>query len=480
MISHRHQQLYKVIKHNKPISIVEVGTYNGINALHLITWASKYAPEGTVIKYYGFDLFEDGTPELDEAEFNAKERVAMCQVEYTLNTYRERNQVNFDFELYKGNTKETLAVDGPWKDADFAFIDGGHSVETIASDYENLKGCKVIAFDDFYIKNDDGCPDIEKVGCNSLLKSLGSHVILPLRDKVKGGGYVAMALTPIHSSPFPVQFEVKTKNCVDNSEILNNIEYATRIERKWTPTCKQHTAKGIIVAAGPSYLEDIDEIRELSNTPGNYVFCVKTNYKSLLEHNVNIHGVVLLDPRGHVKDFLDPIKDDIYYYVATMCHPSTTSLFDDVKNAYFWNALVGAGEQEYIGKLIVEEKRNVASTMIVGGSTAAMRALFVAYTMGFRSFILYGYDSCFWTPQNMEHVDAMGQPYFWNVAVNGKKYLTSLQLYSQAQEFAKLLEGLSTANTFDIEVRGRGIIKDTYDCMPRRIKTFEDFINAGN
>lgn len=480
MISTRHQQLYKVIKYNKPTSIVEVGTFNGINALHLITWACKFSPNET-IKYYGFDVFEDGSKELDEAEFNAKERVALCQVEYTLRSFRDREGLNFEFELIKGNTRETLQLDGPWKNADFAFIDGGHSIDTILSDYANLQNCKVIALDDYYTPDKEGkCPDTNKVGCNQLLKGMPNFVVLPVVNNVINGGHVSIALMPMSASPYPVQFEVKTKNCVDNSEILNNIDHATRIDRKWLPICKMHNKKCVIVAAGPSYLENIDEIRDLSNNPDYAVFCVKSNYKSMLAHNINIHGVVLLDPRNHVQHFLEPIRDDIYYYIATMCHPSTSELFNEAKNAYFWHALVGAGEQEYIGKLITEEKRNVATNLIVGGSTATMRAIFVAYMLGFRSFIMYGVDSCFWEPQNMAHVDNMGQPYFWNVSVGGNRYLTSLQLYSQAQEFGKLLEGLATTNTFDIEVRGRGIIKDIYDASTKLTLSFEDFVNAGN
>ena len=49
--------------------------------------------------------------------------------------------------LVRGNTRETLKPIS----ADFVYIDGGHSIETIQGDYDALKSSPVIVFDDFYI-----------------------------------------------------------------------------------------------------------------------------------------------------------------------------------------------------------------------------------------------------------------------------------------------------------------------------------------
>ena len=476
----RLHQIYKVIKFNKPVTIVEVGTYNGLSAIHLITWACKYAPEGSVVKYYGFDLFEDSTKENDEYEYNAKhEHASMAQVRYTIEKYRADNRLNFEFELIKGNSRDTVTQDGPWKNADLAFIDGGHSIETITSDYEALKACKVIVFDDYYIPDADGkCPDVAKVGCNFLSKLVPSAAILPVCDPVAGGGLVQLVVSPIQANPYPVQFEVKTKNCVDDSVICDNIRHSTSNGTRFVPVCKQHNKNALIVSAGPSYRDDLEEIKSLSHTDDHYVFCVKSNYKALLEAGVKLHACVLLDPRDHVKNFLDPILDDVFYYIATMCHPTTVDLFSKAKNVFLWHALVGAGEDKLIKELIEVEKRNISNEMIRGGSTAAMRAMFIAHVLGFRSMTLYGFDSCFWEPQNMAHKDSLGQPYFWNVTVNGKPFLTSLQMYSQAQEFGKLLEGLNQVRSFDIDVKGRGIVKHIFDSNPIKGLSFESFVNA--
>jgi hypothetical protein len=51
---------------------------------------------------------------------------------------------NFTFELIEGYTTDTLK---PTK-VDWAYIDGGHSYETVKWDHQQLKECDVIVFDD--------------------------------------------------------------------------------------------------------------------------------------------------------------------------------------------------------------------------------------------------------------------------------------------------------------------------------------------
>ena len=104
------------------------------------------------------------------------------------------------FALYKGDSKDTLLAftdeyAGPL--IDMAFIDGGHSIETIDSDWSlvlkvmNPKG--FVVFDDYYV---GGPIDTTKYGCNELVSEL-PHVLLPDKDPVVQGGLVQMALVEI-------------------------------------------------------------------------------------------------------------------------------------------------------------------------------------------------------------------------------------------------------------------------------------------
>lgn len=59
----------------------------------------------------------------------------------------------FDFDLVKGDTKKTLTEQ---KDFDIAYLDGGHSFETVKHDYNMCKQLPVVVFDDYFTKDEGG------------------------------------------------------------------------------------------------------------------------------------------------------------------------------------------------------------------------------------------------------------------------------------------------------------------------------------
>lgn len=170
----RYEQLHQAVRLKQPKAILEVGTWNGDRATAMLNLCPT-------AKYYGFDLFEDATPETDAAEFNVKRH------HYRLHVLDKLT--GFDVQLYKGNTRETLAAFN--EPVDFVWIDGGHSVETIRSDWENVKRVLMpdawVFFDDYFT----GPIDTTRLGCNSVVEGL-RHELLPIKDPVVGGGWTQM------------------------------------------------------------------------------------------------------------------------------------------------------------------------------------------------------------------------------------------------------------------------------------------------
>lgn len=170
----RYEQLLNAVREKQPTAILEVGTWNGVRAQQMLS----LAPDA---KYYGFDLFEDATPATDKEEMNVKAHYYRDMVLDRL--------TGFQAYLYKGNTRETLANFN--EPVDFVWLDGGHSVETIKSDWENIKRCLMpgawVFFDDYYT----GPIDTTRFGCNEIIKDL-KHEVLPHKDPVAGGGNVQM------------------------------------------------------------------------------------------------------------------------------------------------------------------------------------------------------------------------------------------------------------------------------------------------
>lgn len=170
----RYQRIHEAVREKQPKCIVEIGTWNGVRAQNMLRLASDAI-------YYGFDLFEDATRETDRVEFNVKPHYFIEDVEQRLTGYKAF--------LIKGNTRETLPTFKPEIPVDFVWLDGGHSVETIRSDWEHIRPHLApdawVFFDDYYA----GPIDTTKIGCNSIVAGL-KHEVLPDVDPVAGGGTV--------------------------------------------------------------------------------------------------------------------------------------------------------------------------------------------------------------------------------------------------------------------------------------------------
>lgn len=150
----RYFKLLDLVREKNPKHIVEIGTWNGKRASEMMAVSNAY--------YTGFDLFEDATKESDAEEMNVKEHTELVEVAKTI----EMTGLN-RFCLIRGNTRETLPKwieSKEFEPFDFAFIDGGHSEETIRSDYENIRKAispgGTIVLDDYYV------PELEGFGCN--------------------------------------------------------------------------------------------------------------------------------------------------------------------------------------------------------------------------------------------------------------------------------------------------------------------------
>lgn len=155
----RYTQLIDLAHRLNPEVILEVGTHVGKRARHLAAACKMY---------YGFDLWD----EADEEEMNGKGSPSLETALLKLQGYR--------FELIRGNTRKTLPEFlKRGVRVDLAFIDGGHSIETIRSDYANvrqmMKPGGVIIFDDYYKPE-------RSYGCNAVVIDI-QHKVLPESDK---------------------------------------------------------------------------------------------------------------------------------------------------------------------------------------------------------------------------------------------------------------------------------------------------------
>lgn len=139
--------------------IVEIGTCKGERAELMIRAALRHAKPSEV-SYFGFDLF---APPPDE-EFSAraqpwsKDKVAERLAQFGVNVV----------VLTQGDSRRTLPCQNI-EDIDLAFVDGGHSDETVRADFSNVlplmrRGAPIM-LDDYWNYPGGG-------GCNALVDGL--------------------------------------------------------------------------------------------------------------------------------------------------------------------------------------------------------------------------------------------------------------------------------------------------------------------
>ena len=113
-----HRYLTDFIRVNRCRRILEIGVYDGDNAVDMIKAASEVSPRNEV-EYYGFDYFSN---------------YSVAQISNKL------KQTGCKYRLFEGDTVETLPQaieDLPLMD--LVFIDGGKSYDEAQSDWENSR-----------------------------------------------------------------------------------------------------------------------------------------------------------------------------------------------------------------------------------------------------------------------------------------------------------------------------------------------------
>jgi hypothetical protein len=154
----RYENLAREIASARARRLIEIGTCKGDRAELMIRAALEFA-KPKEIAYYGFDLF--AAP--PEAEFSARSQP------WDIEKVRNRlAPLGANIILTEGDSTKTVPLRNV-DEVDLAFIDGGHSDETVNADFWNVlplmrRGAPIL-LDDYWNYPGGG-------GCNRLVDSL--------------------------------------------------------------------------------------------------------------------------------------------------------------------------------------------------------------------------------------------------------------------------------------------------------------------
>lgn len=212
------------------------------------------------------------------------------------------------------------------------------------------------------------------------------------------------------------------------------------------PAVCSHDGYFVVAASGPSLPKFVEEIRE-EQKKGRPICAINGAHDFLVENGITPNLFVSVDPRTTILDNVKHRQADCIYLLASRCNPA---LFDHLKDykVMLWHAWSDEPECDvwkgHFG--------------IAGGTTSGLRAMNVAYILGFRKFILYGMDSCLDKDKDTKRFsgEKVG-PRGWvtDVIVGGRRFWCNGAMAQQASEFQMLYRYMPDLT---IEAKGDGLL----------------------
>ena len=233
-------------------------------------------------------------------------------------------------------------------------------------------------------------------------------------------------------------------------------------ENKFIQKCKTHNEHGIIISGGPNI--DYDELKDtIKKYPNALTICVKHAYPGLIKNGIKPNACILLDPRSiegesthgiKRKDLLKNPDADTKFLVASMTDPSVTNyLIENKADIWGWHAFTESLRDDDDRKHAIKNNQvkiredvglPVGATLITGGTCAAMRAIGMLHTMGFRNLHLFGFESSLkedptddMKKETTGADDEPKRPKYFQVSVDNKAYWTTGELLAMAQDCEK-------------------------------------------
>ena len=462
----RYKKLAGLVRHysadKSSFTVVETGTWNGGRAIEMALAAFDAVD---TVHYRGFDLFEEATDETVKLELNIKphnyteaggKRLADFAVKM-----KEAGKT-FTYRLYAGNTNETMA-NARFDDVDFAYIDGGHSYDTVKNDYGYLEEVPVVVFDDFYSHDDKEFLDNPEY--NGIIRTFDeiksrNKVVLPSQDKTAFGGNVHLAVVThkdektVPKDLLRIPIIVKPKDCMPEDHIKDNIRYnVPKIKNfEWVQNYKA-TNDHVIIVSGGTF--DVKEIKRIQKKTKGKIWCVKHAYPRLLEAGIKPYACVILDPRsiegtsthGIVRtELFSNIDPSTLFVIASMTDISVVDyIMGQTDNVLGFHAFTdGLRDMSVTDKIVIDPSLPIppGTSLVSGGTAAATRTLGLLETLGHRNIHLFGFDCSVpdsKADDDKDSKDEAGNPKYMHVEINDNKYWTTGELLALAQDLEKML-----------------------------------------
>jgi hypothetical protein len=249
-------------------------------------------------------------------------------------------------------------------------------------------------------------------------------------------------------------FEIEQFCNTEDAKVEANIKYAVSKGFPWLALKDAHERTAVICGGAPSLKNTWRDIWSCTDFD---VFACNNTARFLEERGIDVAYHVVVDARPEIVEFIQPTAPRKGYLLGSMCDVGVFLAVNSGAVTVFHPKVKGVVE------LIENDPR--AKCIVGGGSTVCLKAIAIAYIMGYRKFHLFGMDSSYSGdehhayPQSLNNDDPIVE-----VQVDDQYFKTSPWMVAQADEFDDLVcELLTLGCTFDIS--GDGLIP--YICRDR-------------
>lgn len=226
--------------------------------------------------------------------------------------------------------------------------------------------------------------------------------------------------------------EFISKCNTSRDDVVKNIRYnlasGARILRG---TLQPHESHAVIVGGAPSIKNYVEELK-MRVKCGQNVIALNNSWRWCEENGIHVNSHVMVDARFENIDFVPPEGSPIHRLYATQCHPLVTD-FAGKDCLTLWNSL--------IVDLVPDFDKTDHMFWIGAGTTVGIRSIFLMYTLGYREFHLYGFDSCYEGDQGHAYQQNLnvGERVI-DVTLGDRKFRAAPWMISQVHDFLETAE----------------------------------------
>lgn len=210
------------------------------------------------------------------------------------------------------------------------------------------------------------------------------------------------------------------------------------------PALFPHDGTAVVCGSGPSLPSFIEEIKQ-ERENRRPIIAAKGAHDLLCQNGIKPDVFVSVEAKSRLEN-VQLKNEHTLYLLSSRCSPDLFEHLADCKVLVFHTYDDKSSPMpEMVGK-----------QLIGGGTTSGLRAVTIAYILGFTKFVMYGFDSCL-GPDLRKRYDsaAMKKEQIVDRWVRGQRFLCNAAMAMQADEVQQYMKMLPNLN---MEFKGDGLL----------------------